>query len=94
MTLSRRTDVAPGPIGLQNPVAGSRGDLTHESSGPLAYSVKKACELTGIGRTRLYAEMASGALTARKSGTRRVILEWELRAWLERLPVVEPKLAH
>jgi len=49
-------------------------------------SVPQACELAGVGRTRLYAAIAAGDLIARKFGKRRIILRSDLRRFLENLP--------
>jgi excisionase family DNA binding protein len=49
-------------------------------------SVGEACAVAGIGRTRLYAAIATGDLLARKLGKRRIILRSDLRRFLENLP--------
>jgi excisionase family DNA binding protein len=52
-------------------------------------SVSAACVISGLGRTRLYEAMASGALKARKFGKRRIILRTDLMAFLASLPTAE-----
>jgi len=49
-------------------------------------SVREACEVAGVGRTRLYAAIAAGELLARKFGKRRIVLRSDLRRFLENLP--------
>jgi excisionase family DNA binding protein len=57
----------------------------------LAYNVPEACEVSRSGRTELYRAIKSGALRAVKRGRRTIILEADLRRWLESLPAVIPK---
>jgi excisionase family DNA binding protein len=47
---------------------------------PLCYSVKDACHVSSIGRTRLYSLIAEGKLQARKVGKRTLIPADSLRA--------------
>ena len=56
---------------------------------PQGLSVSAACVVSGLGRTRLYEAMATGALKARKFGKRRIILRSDLMAFLASLPTVE-----
>jgi excisionase family DNA binding protein len=49
-------------------------------------SVAEACATAGIGRTKIYEAIASGALTARKCGKRTLILRDDLRRFLGSLP--------
>ena len=49
-------------------------------------SIAEACAMAGIGRTKLYAAIASGNLRARKLGKRRIILRSDLHQFLESLP--------
>jgi excisionase family DNA binding protein len=50
-------------------------------------SVPEACEVAGLGRTKLYEAIAAGELKARKYGKRRIILREDLCAFLSGLPV-------
>jgi excisionase family DNA binding protein len=52
----------------------------------LSLSPEEASALTGIGLTSIRQAAASGALQARKHGTRTIILQDDLRAWLKSLP--------
>lgn len=57
----------------------------------LSFSIEEAREVTGIGRTKLYEAINSGALTARKFGKRTVILKGDLEAFLSNLEAIPPK---
>lgn len=50
---------------------------------PLAYSVRDACRVSSLGRTRLYQLMADGRLDTRKIGKRTLIPASSLRALIE-----------
>lgn len=52
----------------------------------LAYSISEVVAAFGVGRTRVFAEIASGRLLACKIGRRTVIRRCDLDAWLARLP--------
>jgi excisionase family DNA binding protein len=56
---------------------------------PMAYSIPDACIVAGVGRSRMYEAIASGALRARKNGTKNLILRDDLLRWLESLPTAE-----
>ena len=49
-------------------------------------SVADACAIAGIGRTKIYEAISSGALKARKFGKRRIILRSDLQIFLAALP--------
>ncbi|MBO0334943.1 helix-turn-helix domain-containing protein [Sneathiella sp. CAU 1612] len=51
-------------------------------------SVNETCQRAGIGRTKLYQEIASGRLKARKCGRRTIIPVTEFEDWLGRLPEI------
>jgi excisionase family DNA binding protein len=55
---------------------------------PLAYSIADAAKIVGVGRSKLYLELADGRLSARKVGKRTIILADDLRAWLAKLPAM------
>jgi excisionase family DNA binding protein len=54
----------------------------------LAFDIKSACRLSGLGRTTLYAAIKIGALSARKCGRRTLVLAADLQAFLKQLPTV------
>ena len=54
-----------------------------------AMSIDEFCSRYGPGRTKVYQELKSGRLRARKIGTRTVIAEDDAEDWLRRLPVIE-----
>ncbi len=51
-----------------------------------AYSVEEIAQLTGIRRTKLYAEIKAGRLSASKCGRRTLILPAAISGWLKDLP--------
>jgi hypothetical protein len=53
----------------------------------LSLSPKESSALSGIGTTSIRAAAASGALKARKLGTRTIILRRDLEEWLSTMPV-------
>ena len=53
----------------------------------LSLSPEEASALTGIGLTSIR-EAAKGPLKARKNGTRTIILQDDLKAWLKSLPII------
>jgi excisionase family DNA binding protein len=56
----------------------------------VAYSIAETMALSGVGRDTLYKAIHAGRLRARKLGRRTVILDNDLRAFLEALPTMGP----
>ncbi len=50
---------------------------------PLAYSIREACRISSLGRTRLYQLIGEGRLEAHKIGNRTLIPAASLRALIE-----------
>jgi excisionase family DNA binding protein len=57
----------------------------------LAYSVRDACLIACTGRTSVYEAIRTGELRAVKRGRRTLILDEDLRRWVQSLPSVEVK---
>lgn len=55
---------------------------------PIAYTVKEACAVSRTGKTTLYGAIRQGELVARKLGKKTLILEGDLRRWIEQLPTI------
>ncbi len=55
---------------------------------PIALTVKEACATARIGRTTLYGAIRRGDLVARKLGKKTLILEADVRRWIEQLPTI------
>jgi excisionase family DNA binding protein len=58
----------------------------------LSLSPEEASALTGIGLTSIRQAASSGALKARKHGTRTIILREYLEEWLRSLPEIGRKM--
>lgn len=58
-------------------------NTTNTGLEPLAYSIRDACRLTSLGRTRLYQLIGEGTLEVRKIGKRTLIPAASLRALIE-----------
>ena len=58
---------------------------TNEGITPLAYTIKDAIKMTGMSRTRLYEELKSGRLVAKKAGRCTLIPHESIEAWLKNL---------
>ena len=56
----------------------------------LSYNIAEVVEITGIGRSTLYVDIAAKRLVAKKCGSRTVILANDLAEYLDRLPRLHP----
>jgi excisionase family DNA binding protein len=63
------------------------------NSTTLAHSISEACSIARAGRTSLYEAIRTGALRAVKRGRRTLILDDDLRRWVQSLPAVAVKTA-
>jgi excisionase family DNA binding protein len=59
-----------------------------KSNARLGLGIAETCALLGIGRTKLYELVKSGALRGRKLGRRTLFLEGDVRQFAESLPVI------
>jgi excisionase family DNA binding protein len=64
-------------------------DNSSIADGRVAYAVNDLADALGIGRTKLYSEIASGRLQAKKLGSRTLIPADAVRAYLAQLPDVK-----
>jgi Helix-turn-helix domain len=70
----------------------ARPDDDRPYQGPReAFTIEDAAKAASIARAILYEEINAGRLRARKRGRSTVILAADLRAYLEALPVIDPK---
>jgi hypothetical protein len=82
-------DVGSGRPIVAAVMRGDGGKELHYAPLPkLAYTIPEVTEVTGIGRTSIYEEIAAGRLVARKRGSSTIILAEDLAAYLAGLPVV------
>jgi hypothetical protein len=58
---------------------------------PVVHYIPRLIESGVSTRRKLYEALNSGALKARKDGKRTLILDDDLRAWLQSLPAYEPR---
>jgi excisionase family DNA binding protein len=59
----------------------------------LVHSIPEACLIARAGRTALYAAIRAGELRAVKRGRRTLVLDDDLRRWVQSLPSVAPQPA-
>lgn len=50
------------------------------------YTVAEIIEITGLGRTKIYEEINSNSLKAKKCGTRTLVTAESFREWQHNLP--------
>jgi excisionase family DNA binding protein len=61
------------------------------SPAALALTIKQACTISNVGRSKLYIAIQQGSLRAKKLGKKTLILPEDLQRWLEDLPTYTPK---
>ncbi|WP_018262253.1 helix-turn-helix domain-containing protein [Methylobacterium sp. WSM2598] len=54
-----------------------------------AHTIAEVVQISGAGRTTIYAEIAAQRLKAKKLGRRTLITADDLHNWLDRLPALE-----
>ena len=69
-----------------NAVRADKENLIMTTDQPIAYTVDRALEVLGIGRTKFYEEIKAGRLKAKKVGQRTLVTSAALNEWLEALP--------
>ena len=79
-------------IGVQEDDMSIKQDLSEVSPEKRCYTVAQFVAAYGISRTRLYAEVGSGRLIARRIGGRTMIARHDADAWLAALPCYQPRL--
>jgi excisionase family DNA binding protein len=57
---------------------------------PIALKITEACSASRCGRTTIYQAIKQDRLRAVKRGKSTLILESDLRQWLESLPAIAP----
>jgi|GEM_PF-1330901 hypothetical protein len=57
-----------------------------DTTSPIAHSPRGAAKAANLGLNAIYNAINEGAMPAKKHGTRTVILDSDLRAWLASLP--------
>ena len=71
---------------IESENAATGGHTAGEPLGLRAFRIPEVCELTGLGRTSIYAAIKSGELVARKWGRCTVVLAEDVDAFLRSLP--------
>jgi len=60
--------------------------LALDDAHKVAFTIKQAAKASGLSRSALYVAIGHGALKARKCGARTLILDSDLRRFLQKLP--------
>lgn len=66
-----------------------RRSMNANGSRPVANTVADVLRRVGISRTKFYQEINAGRLKARKIGSKTVVLETDLQAYLDALPLYD-----
>ena len=64
-------------------------DQSPELTLRLGLSIDDACQVSGIGRTKIYQAIGSGELIAKKAGRRTIITPKHLASYIDNLPVAD-----
>jgi excisionase family DNA binding protein len=56
----------------------------------LVHTIAEACAVARVGKTAIYRAINEGKLPARKQGRRTLVLEADLRRYIEALPTLVP----
>ena len=67
----------------------STTDKSPEPTHRLGLSIAESCQVSGLGRTKIYEAIGAGELIAKKAGSRTIILTRHLAAYLDNLPVAD-----
>jgi Helix-turn-helix domain len=84
-----KTDMDPIKRGMS--VEGAARDACETASEPLglrAFRIPEVCQISGLGRTSIYAAIKSGELVARKWNRCTIVLGDDLATFLNNLPKV------
>jgi hypothetical protein len=82
-----KTDMDPIKRGMS--VEGAARDACETASEPLglrAFRIPEVCQISGLGRTSVYAAIKSGDLVARKWNRCTIVLAEDLAEFLAKLP--------
>jgi excisionase family DNA binding protein len=73
------------------PANGGEDAMSSNQIAPMALRISEACAASRCGRTTVYEAISRGELRAVKRGKSTLILENDLRRWLDSLPAITPK---
>jgi excisionase family DNA binding protein len=68
--------------------------MSADQIAPIALKISEVCTASRCGRTTVYEAIKRGELRALKRGKSTLILESDLRGWLESLPRIESTSTH
>ena len=66
------------------------GGVMDENHSRSAYRINEICARNRVGRTKIYEEIGTGRLEARKLGRRTIVTAEAERRWLDSLPILNP----
>lgn len=59
---------------------------------PIAVTIPVACQMTALGRSKLYQELSAGRLKACKAGKRTLVLVESIRNYVASLPAYQSRV--